>query len=296
MSEKLDDILSDKPAAKPEAEAPATDKPAGEPAERPAWDNYESKKQRAQRKEWEAQGRDPETGQWAKKDDAEPKADPKAEPKAEAKAEPEKPKEPVKSEAPAAPAQPKEEFTARERAFLATATEERRKRQALEQQLKEAKPAEPAKTFFEDPEAHLAAVRNEVKTEIVRSRLDTTEAIARSRYPDFNEKIAIFTEVLEQTPGLAQQWLSQPDPAEFAYNVGKKQLEFRQAGSVDALKEKWSKELRGQWEKEQKDKEDKARKEREALPGSLSDTPGSVSRPHFTGPTSLEDILKGPLH
>ena len=278
----LDDILSDEKPKEQEAPAPA-EAPAPEPAEKP--DGYKSLRQQAREKEYAAQGRDPSTGQYITKD----------EPKPEVTAEPEKPREPEKP--------PVQQFTEKERAFLAAAQSERAKRQELEKQLqamKEAKTQEAPKSFFDDPEGtlkslkdELQATKEEVKQGQINTRLQTSEMVARSRHTDFEEKVTVFAELVQKTPGLGQQWLAAPDPAEFAYQTAKAHKELQDAGGMESWRQKAEKEIRAKVEAELKAKAEALEKERQKLPPSLSDARGTtVNRPVWGGPTSLETILK----
>jgi len=308
----LDGILGeDKPAAPPEkkiTEKPAEAAPAA--AEKASTDPVE--RQQSKRKEWQAkeqdaQGRvrDPVTGQFVPK--TEPAAAPEKKEAAPAKDEPKK-EEPAKPAA-AAPAAPQQEFTEKEKAFLRAAQEERQKRQALEQQLaalrggqaQPAAPTEAKKTFWDDPEGALAKHTQTVQETVVNARLNVAETIARSQHPDFDEKAAVFREILTNAgPNaavIAQQWLASPDPAMFAYNMGKNHLELRQVGNLDAMREKIVKEtearVRAEVEAQFKAKQEELETQRAALPPSLSDVRSTgANRRVWGGPTALDDILK----
>lgn len=297
MAESMSDILSDEPPAPPEKqEAQEQSQEAAAPAEKP---QYQSRKQAHQEKEFGAQGlvRDPETGQFAKKA-AEPDAAPQEQkPDAGATTVAAQPA-PVVA-APVAASQ-QEQMTPKELAFLKAAQDERNKRQELERRIaamEAQKPAEPAKTFWDDPEAALAKQKQDMDGIVIQTRMATAEAIARSKHPDFDEKVAAFQTVLQQAPGVYQQWLSSPDPAEFAFSLGKNHLELQAVGSIDGLRAQIQKDtearVRAQVEAELKAKYEKAAADRAALPGSLSDARGAnVSRPVWNGPTSFADILK----
>lgn len=289
MADSMSDILSDAPAPAP---APPTEpqEPALQEAAPPP--QYQSRKQAHQEKEFGAQGlvRDPETGQFAKKsEDAAPQ-----EQKPDAGA-----KEPVAAQPTPAVAAPQQEMSPEVRAFLKAAQDERTKRQALERELAElkaAKPAEPAKTFWDDPEAALKAQEQKIEGIVTQTRLTTAEAIARGKYTDFDEKVAIFQEVLQKTPGIYQQWLASADPAEYAYQLGKNHQELQAVGSIEGLRAQITKEtearVRAQVEAELKAKYEAAAKERAALPGSLSDARSTAqNRPVWSGPPPMSDIL-----
>lgn len=307
MADSLEDILSDKepekpaPEQKPESKQeslPLETEVVKDPVEKQQIERNTSKRKAWQDREQDAQGRvrDPQTGQFLPKEAAkeEPKAEPKAaEPKTEVKVEP---KAEVKP--------PPQELTAKEQAFLKAATDERNKRQELERRLaaiESAKPKEPEKGFWDDPNAALAKHRQEVEQVTVNARLNTAEMIARSRHPDFDEKIVRFQQILERSPdkgGFAQQWLSSPDPAEYAYTVAKNHMEMEQVGNLDGLRAKIEKEtearVRATVEAENKAKDERLRQERAALPGTLSEARGTTGNraPVWGGPTTLDDILK----
>lgn len=302
----MDDILSDKPVERPAPEAPAAEPAA--PAEGAAQNQPSgSLRKEHQRKEMEAQGRDPDTGKFVAKE-PEKKEEP-----APAKAE--APKEPAKAEAAAAPAKQEpakqEEMTPKERAAFAKAADETRKRQALEAQLRDlqarvqqqgqgGQPAaqEAPKTFWDAPEERLRQHEQAMQQAVIGTKLQTSEAIARSRHPDFQEKVSIFSDLAQSTPGLAQQMLMAADPAEFAYRTAANHKAIQDAGGVDALVAKAREEerakVRTELEAELKAKADALAKERAALPGSLSDAPSKGSqRVVWGGPPSMGDILKG---
>lgn len=283
--DSMTDILSDKEPEKQEVvEAPAEAPPIE--AEKSEVELPQSRRKAHLAKEYEAQGRDPATGQFIPKDapKEEVKAEVKAEPKVEAKPE-------VKA--------PQQEMTEKERGFLRGLEEERRKRQELERQIAEIKKAQPQpekKTFWDDPEGHLA---EHDKKQDARERgiiLNVSERLARSRYADFDQNIAAFSELLNSPSGAAvqAQFISSQDPAELAYKIGKHHRELKEVGSIDDLRAKIEKETRAKLEAEYKTKQEEFEKARAALPSSLSDVKGATKQhtPVFKGPTPFEDILK----
>lgn len=267
---ELDDVLSDKPveSAEPVVEAPQTPPPKEAPPE-----SEKTGRKAFQDKERAARdaGAIPPV-----KDETKP------EPKPEVKPEP-KP-------------EPKQEMSDKEKAFLAQAIDERNKRQALEARIKtleqhQAPPAEP-KQFWDDPDAKLNEFRQEMSGVVTNTRLNTAEMIARSKYQDFDEKVAVFQQIVQNTPGIWQQALNSPDPAEFAYKTGKNYKDLQDAGNIDTLKARIEKEMRIKIESELKTKDEEKAKERAALPGSLSDVTGSRQhRVAWDGPATLDSIL-----
>lgn len=294
----LGDILSDEKPA-PAAPAPAAEAPAPDRVVEASTDGVTkpdpvekviSRKQAARDKEQLAQGRirDPETGQYL----------PKEAPKEEAKATP-APAAPV-AEPPKPAAAPQQEFTEKEKAFLRAAQEERGKRQELERRMAEMQakvPQEPAKTFWDDPEAALAKHTAEVRQEATNARLQMAEFNSRQKHPDFDEKVAVFATLLQQTPGLTQQWLASNDPAEFAYTLGKNHKELQEVGGIEAMRAKIERDttarVRAEVEAELRAKADALAKDRAALPPSLSEARavGGGNKPVWSGPTSLDNIL-----
>lgn len=200
-------------------------------------------------------------------------------------------------------------MTDKEKAFLRGMQEERGKRQALEQRLaaleagktQPGAPTEAPKGFWDDPDGRLARHEEAIQQVGINTRLNTAEMIARSRLPDFDEKVQVFRDILSKagpsTGVMVREWISSPDPAMHAYNLGKNQLELQQLGGLDALREKIAKEteasVRAKIEAEVKAKSDSLDKARSELPGSLSDVRSSgVNRPSWGGVPTLDDILK----
>ena len=275
----MDDILNDK---KPEPEAVVEKTEA--PVERAT-----SRKLQWQEKEQAAQGRvrDPETGQFSPKAEEPIKEEAKAEPKEEL----------------AKTVAPQNELSPKEKALLAETDRQRARAQDLERRIaamEAALPKEPEKTFWDDPEAALAKQKEELRketdrlrAEAVTARLNTAEFIARREHPDFDEKIEVFGELLNETPGLHQQWMSAPDPAEFAYKTGKNHMDLKEAGGIPELRAKIEKEVRLKLEAELKEKAEKLAKERSGIPPSLSEARSTgVNKPVWGGVPSFDDILK----
>lgn len=180
-------------------------------------------------------------------------------------------------------------------AFKQAAIAERQKRQELERQIAELRqsqaPQPPA--FDVDPHAAFDALRNEVSTVVTNARLDLSEDLARERHPDFDEKFAIFEQMVQENPHVLTEISRASNPAERMYTIASNHQKLQQAGSLDALKEQMRAELRAEIEAELKAREDADAKKRAALPTTLSDTT-SAGKPEpesFAGPTPLNSIL-----
>ena len=212
--------------------------------------------------------------------------------KAEAKPEAEQKPEPKPEQ--------KEELSPRERAAFAAMQDERRKRQELENrlaQIEQAQKQPPPKSFVEDPDGALARYQQEMQQQlsgaIVQTKVSATEAVARAQHKDYDQIVEVFGQVCQNTPGLYQQALASPNPAEFAYRIGKNYHDLQQAGSIEQLKERIEKEARIKVENEYKQKHEELEKLRQSLPSSLSEARGTnQQRVQYTGPTPLGAILK----
>lgn len=293
----LDDVLDETPAPE-KAPEQAPEKPLS------GAEAYQSRKREHRDKELGAQGlvRDPATGQYAKKEETKGAAKDIAIPvfteqKPEVKAPEAKPE-----------AKPAEEYSVREKAAFAKAADETRKRQAqsqeiarLSKELEDLKKG-PQKGFYDDPDGALERQRKELEDKInyatLSTKVQTSESIARSRYQNYDEMFNLFNELVQETPYLAQQAFSSPDPADFAYKTAKRHKELQDAGGVEKMREKMEAELRtkikAELETELKKRDEELKKDRDALPGSLTDVPSKGSnRPVWGGPPSLEDVLKG---
>jgi len=220
----------------------------------------------------------------------------------------EAPKEPgIKPEPPVT--QPKQEFTDKERAFLAAAHEERQKRQALEKEFAEFKakqaaaPQEPPKAFFDDPDGTIQRITAELaqtKTQFQQAleqnntgvRVQMSEMMARTRHPDYQEKVTIFSGIVEKAPQLLQQVMASPDPAEAMYQLAKNHKDMQDAGSIDELRARIEKETRIKIEQEMKEKQELQQKQRDSLPPSLSQARSTAqNKVVWGGPTPLGNIL-----
>lgn len=91
---------------------------------------------------------------------------------------------------------------------------ERRKRQELEAQLAELT-AESEPTVEDEPLDDVTALRNEIRQE----RMKNSEAIARLRHPDFQEKFDKVMVAAQKDQSIANAVLNSADPAEYAYQL-----------------------------------------------------------------------------
>ena len=297
----MDDILSDAPATTQEPTATA-EPGATEAPDKPERSNLESGK-RAKHREREALAagkvRDPDTGQYVSPKDA-PEG---------AIREPQTTKEPEATPEPTAappvttvkPAATQQSFTPQEKAFLAAAQDERRKRQELEGRLaalEAGKQKEEAKPFWDDPEGAMKAHQEQLNKIAFDTKIQTAEMITRSAHPDFDEKVAVFAEIVKLAPHVAAYAVQQPNPAEAVYQIAANHMMVQQAGGVDKLvaerEAKARADERAKVMAEMKAAAEAEAAQRAALPGSLTGahSTGDV-RKTWGGPPSMDEILKG---
>jgi hypothetical protein len=188
-----------------------------------------------------------------------------------------------------------EEMTAKEKAAFAKASDERNKRQEWERKYNDLsreheelkKPKQPASAFYEQPEKYMEDYRQQLNEDIFKAKVDMSEASAKRTYPDYADNVAVFADLVKNTPGLIQQFRAAADPAEFAYKTGKAHNAIKEAGDVDAYKAKLKAELKAELEAEAQAK----KKAKDDVPDSLSDARGHSSKKVFSGPPPLSSVF-----
>lgn len=113
---------------------------------------------------------------------------------------------------------------------IAALTDERRKRQAIEEELKQLRaqyaPPEPqAPDPVEDPEAYKAYVRQQAEAEMVVGRIEQSRQRMLETAPDYEEMEKTFLYLNSLDPELAKQMNASHDPAKFAYETA---LQYRE--------------------------------------------------------------------
>lgn len=195
----------------------------------------------------------------------------------------------------------REEFEGVKKALL----EERRKRQELEKTPEPAPEPEPLPDPVEDPDGFAAAVeaRAEAKAnakfqQAEADRVNQSEQRARAAHPDFDEVAKNFFEAAQLNPALADEVRQASDPAEKAYEIGKRIAQMNEIGDPEAYKAKLKAEALAELEAEkaekQKTDEDEALKDQ--LPEDLTGVASDASLRSKSGAgakdESLDDILK----
>jgi hypothetical protein len=96
---------------------------------------------------------------------------------------------------------------------------------------------------WEDPDGYDRYVIDQAKAEaraeamqvFQYQRIEQSAAVARQTLPDYDEKISEFQRLVQTNPNLLDQLHRAPNPAEFAYNTAKTNLEIAQYGGIDGL-------------------------------------------------------------
>ncbi|WP_299942127.1 hypothetical protein [uncultured Microbulbifer sp.] len=188
--------------------------------------------------------------------------------------------------------------------------DERSKRQAAETRVQELesqiagngqqadKPPAETPSWFDDPKAAAEAQRHEVDRKMFEQRAIMGQELMRSLHDDFDEVETRFWQMAEANPQITNGLSQAPNPAKFAYETAKKALELEKLQDVDAYKASIEAEVRQKVEAEFKAKREaeiKGQEERkQAILPSVSSTAakGGLNSGDWSGPTSLEDILK----
>lgn len=174
---------------------------------------------------------------------------------------------------------------------LKALTEERRKRQELEAQLKADDKKAP--DIFEDQEAYTRHISEQVSQQVLNERANISEFLARREFPDLDAKVEKFQAMIETNPALKDQVMSAVSPYHELVDVVTKAEELEQLKDVDSYKEKIRAEVEAEIKAEYEAKAKKSETLRDSIPPSLNDvgTKGGLKGHNYSGPTSLDQIL-----
>jgi hypothetical protein len=184
---------------------------------------------------------------------------------------------------------------------------ERRRRQEAEQriaeyearfaQMQQSPPVQQAPQgapdMFEDPEGYTRYVaaqaaevaRQEAYGQFQYQRIDTAARQFAPTVPDYAEKVQVFQQMAQSNPALLQELFRANNPAEYAYNTAKTQLEISQYGGLEGL-------IKARVEEALKAQPPAAPTAPSPIPETLADAQSARgSSASFTVPT-LDDILK----
>jgi len=109
---------------------------------------------------------------------------------------------------------------------------------------------QPEEYYQYQQKQHDAQVRA-MSEQQLRMRIASAEKIAKAELSDYDEYADYFADVVaRQNPEIAQEMIYSPDPAKFAYHMGKQakakadmESVINEAGSLDSLKAKLKEEL-----------------------------------------------------
>lgn len=237
--ESLDNILKGK-------EAPVIEQQKVEAPEQKVETPTETPEQKADRE------RDDKGRFKAKEQDTQPPAKPDAQkaqepPKVETKPAPTA----AETVTPATKPEAEQKLDPRHSAAIAQANDERRKRQALEQELARLRaPQKQAPDVATDPQGFQQHINETLQTQTINMRVDISAAMARKQYQDYEAVMAEWPALIEANPALYQQAVQQELPADWAYNYVKQQLVLKEIGDPTAWRESEKARIRAELEAE----------------------------------------------
>lgn len=214
----------------------------------------------------------------------------------------EEPQEPVIEPDPAEPVpptEPKQEGLPKDvyeplRAVRDENKQLREQIEALSRQIQQPQqPPAPPPSLWEDEQGwqqHFGQnlVSTAVQQASLNSKLEMSEMLVRQANPDFDAVKAEFLALAEQNPAIAQQALADPHPWNKAYQIAKNHRTMQEMGAtnLDELKAKIREELLNEAQAQVP--------AQRQVPPSLSTerNVGSRSGPAWTGPASLDELLR----
>lgn len=181
---------------------------------------------------------------------------------------------------------------------------ERRRRQEAEAELVELRkqfqpapqvqPQQPANApdMFEDPEGYTRYIASQAAEVARREAYETfqyqrIEGSARQfapSVPDYAEKVQVFQQMVQLNPALLQELYRSGNPAEYAYNTAKTQLEISQFGGIEGL-------IKARVEEALKAQAPPAANATPPVPDTLADAQSSRGSSEGFSPPSLDQIL-----
>lgn len=185
--------------------------------------------------------------------------------------------------------------------------DERRKRQEVEKRLREiearmqqAQQPQEQPNWYADPEAAARQMHQMIERSNFETKVALSEAILMERHEDYAQMRDLFADVAQQDPHLAAQLIRSPNPAKFAYDMGKKLALQREIGdNPDSYRQKIEAEILKKYGIEPSGgapAQAQPRKPAAPVPRSLALEPSAPARaPNgrfaANGHTPLEDII-----
>ena len=175
--------------------------------------------------------------------------------------------------------------------------DERRKRQELEQELakyKQKQDEKPAPDVFEDQEAYTKHITTQINQGILNERANISQFMAKRDYPDLDEKVEKFHELVRENPQLREQALHSISPYHEIYDIVSKHEELEKMKDIDSYRASLRAEIEAEVKAEEASKKQELEQKRQSIPPSLVSEPskGAITKgTQFDGPTPLENIL-----
>jgi hypothetical protein len=187
--------------------------------------------------------------------------------------------------------------------------DERRKRQEVEKRLREiearmqqAQQPQEQPNWYADPEAAARQMHQMIERSNFETKVALSEAILMERHEDYAQMRDLFADEAAEDPHLAAQLIKSPNPAKFAYDMGKKIALRREIGdNPDSYRQKIEAEILKKYGIDPAggapaQAQPQNRKPAAPVPRSLALEPSAPARaPNgryvSNGPTPLEDII-----
>ena len=227
-----------------------------------------------------------------------PEVEPIAESEAEPKAEETPPDVKVEKEVEPTPTDKPESETVP----IAAVIDERRKRQALEQEIaamkadQEQKPAVPRPDVFEDQDGAFNFLESTIDQKLSQHVIGLSRDMMASAHDDYAEMEQEFVQMAQENPQLTQEMQAHPNPARFAYETAKNRREYKEMQNVGEYREKLTAQIREE-ERAKILAEMKQDKEKETEQSNVAHLPNlaksTASSGGFATPTdeSLDEIM-----
>jgi len=120
--------------------------------------------------------------------------------------------------------------------------DERTKRQELQARLdaienppEQTDATDPNDAFWKDPVGTVGQLVSSVELRVLQQLAARSEAAARTRHDDYDEKLAAFVAAANDNPALAKKMAQHHDPGEYAYITGRDLLALEGSGSLNEL-------------------------------------------------------------
>lgn len=128
---------------------------------------------------------------------------------------------------------------------------------------------------------------------LLNERMNMSEVMAREKYADLDEKVAIFMEEAQKNPALAQELKRQTHPYDYAYKHATKVMAMKEIGDDPAAyKKRIEEQIRAELQGQQT--QQPAPTSQAVIPQSLAGARSSAPRNvgSFTGAPAFDDLFK----